>query len=160
MFPMDRERMTSAERMKAVLTGQKPDRVPFVPFAYGFNALIAGYEIGDYYSDPEKSFRAQMLCKEILAHDGNPLFSYASFGAWEFGGKIRPIAGNCWTDTVRREDFILSSPPWRPFWTQEAWPSRSLTDMATASFTALWKIIGAPCCTPVGNTCSTMRRSG
>ncbi len=89
MFSLERERMTSAERMKALLTGQKPDRVPFIPFSYGFNTLIAGYEIGDYYADPKKSFRSQMLCKEILAHDGNPLFSYASFGAWEFGGKIR-----------------------------------------------------------------------
>lgn len=89
MFSLERERMTSAERMRALLMGQKPDRVPFIPFAYGFNTLIAGYEIGDYYSDPGKSFRSQMLCKEILAHDGNPLFSYASFGAWEFGGKVR-----------------------------------------------------------------------
>ena len=89
MFPMDKEHMTSAERMRAVLTGQKPDRVPFIPLALGFSTLIAGYEIGDYYSNPGKSFRSQMLCKEILGHDGYPLFSYASFGAWEFGGKVR-----------------------------------------------------------------------
>lgn len=89
MISTERERMTSAERMKAVLSGEKPDRVPFIPFAYGFAALIAGFEIRDCYADPEKSFRAQVLCKEILKHDGNPLFSYASFGAWEFGGEIR-----------------------------------------------------------------------
>lgn len=89
MISTERERMSSAERMGSVLNGEKPDRVPFIPFSYGFAALLAGFDIGDYYSDPEKSFRAQMLCKEILKHDGNPLFSYASFGAWEFGGKIR-----------------------------------------------------------------------
>jgi len=89
MIVRDREKMNSIERMGAVLAGEKPDRVPFIPFASGFNALVAGYEIRDHYSDPEKSFRAQLLCKEILGHDGHPLFSYASFGAWEFGGKIR-----------------------------------------------------------------------
>lgn len=89
MFSKDREYMTSSERMRAVLTGAKPDRVPFLPFASGFNALLCGYEIADHFLNPEKSFRAQMFCKEILGHDGNPMLTYASIGAWEFGGKIR-----------------------------------------------------------------------
>jgi uroporphyrinogen decarboxylase len=89
MFSLEREQMTSGERLRAVLAGQKPDRVPFIPFALGYACVIAGYEVGDFYADPEKSFRAQLIFREVLGHDGTPTFSYASFGAYEFGGKIK-----------------------------------------------------------------------
>ena len=120
--------MTSAERMKAVLMGERPDRVPFIPFAQGFSALIAGYELADYYSDPVKSFRGQMLCKEILAHDGSPLFSYASFGAWEFGGRIRYP-----TESFDQAPMVVENPASSP----EAVKALKVPPVATAGFLPL-----------------------
>jgi uroporphyrinogen decarboxylase len=89
MIVTSKERMTSAERMQAVAQGRRPDRVPFLPFANGFCAKITGYDVADVYRDPEKSLRIQLLTKEILGHDGSPQFTYASMGAWEFGGQIK-----------------------------------------------------------------------
>ncbi len=109
MISTHREYMTSAERMKTVLSGGKPDRVPFIPFALGFSMLLCGLEIADYYTDPEKSFRSQLLFKEVLGHDGNPLFSYASFGAWEYGGKIR-YPSSCWDQAPVVIEHPVSSP--------------------------------------------------
>ncbi|MEM1574068.1 MAG: uroporphyrinogen decarboxylase family protein [Candidatus Methanomethylicaceae archaeon] len=83
-----KERMTSLERMMAVLMGQKPDRIPVNPFILGFAAKICGVPIGDLYADAKKSFRAQLLCAEMYGYDATPMYGYASFGAWEFGGKI------------------------------------------------------------------------
>lgn len=83
------ERMTPAERMAAVMMGQKPDRIPCMPFILGFAAVVTGYKVGEFYAEPEKSFRAQLLCQEMFGYDGSPLYGYASYGAWEVGGEIR-----------------------------------------------------------------------
>ncbi|MEN3017431.1 MAG: uroporphyrinogen decarboxylase family protein, partial [Candidatus Methanosuratincola petrocarbonis] len=83
-----RERMTPMERMGAVLMGQKPDRVPVNPFILGFAAKVCNLPIGDLYADAKKSFRAQVLCAEMYGYDATPMYGYASYGAWEFGGKI------------------------------------------------------------------------
>jgi len=82
------DRMKPGERLAAVLMGQKPDRVPVIPFILGFAAKIVGVPIGDLYTDPKKSFRAQLLCAEMYGYDSSPMYAYASFGAWEFGGKV------------------------------------------------------------------------
>ena len=37
------DRMTSRERMRNLLQGKPIDRVPFVPFIYGFTGLNVGY---------------------------------------------------------------------------------------------------------------------
>lgn len=80
--------MSSHERMACLLSGRRPDRVPVMPFALGYTAKIAGYEIGDIYADPMKSFRAQILAQDLHGYDGFPIYGYASYGAWEFGGEI------------------------------------------------------------------------
>jgi uroporphyrinogen decarboxylase len=82
------DRMTPMERLTAVLMGQKPDRVPVNPFILGFAAKIVNLPLGDLYADPKKSFRAQLLCAEMYGYDATPMYGYASFGAWEFGGEI------------------------------------------------------------------------
>jgi len=84
-----REKMTSAERMRAVLTRQRPDRVPFMPFIFGYCARNVGYPIRSIYDDAEKSFWAQMWTAETFGYDGGALYGYASYGGWEFGGEIR-----------------------------------------------------------------------
>jgi uroporphyrinogen decarboxylase len=82
------DRMAPAERMDALWAGQPIDRVPLFPFVYGFCARNVGYPVGSTYSDPEKSFWAQVWTQEQYGYDGYPVYAYASFGAWEFGGEI------------------------------------------------------------------------
>ncbi len=84
-----RDEMSSEERMRALLSGQQPDRVPFDPFARGFCARNVGYSVASFYNDPEKSFQAQLWTREQYGYDGNPAFGYASYGAWEFGGEVK-----------------------------------------------------------------------
>lgn len=83
------DKMSPQERMDALMNGQRPDRVPFVPFAYGFCARNVGYPVASIYNDPEKSFWAQIWTQEQYGFDGSPVFGYASYGAWEFGGKVK-----------------------------------------------------------------------
>ena len=83
------ETMTSGERMGALLMRQRPDRLPFMPFAGGFCAKNVGYPVRVLYSDPEKSFWSQMWTAEMFGYDGGAIFGYASQGGWEFGGEIK-----------------------------------------------------------------------
>jgi uroporphyrinogen decarboxylase len=83
------EIMTSAERMAAIVRGERPDRIPILPFTGGFCAQIVGCPIRTIYDDPERSFWAQVWTQELLGYDGGPSLWYASYGGWEFGGEIK-----------------------------------------------------------------------
>jgi uroporphyrinogen decarboxylase len=76
MPPMWCETMTSGERMGALMRGERPDRVPVIPFLSGHAAVVCGQPITRISDDAEESF------------DGTPLYAYASAGGWEFGGDI------------------------------------------------------------------------
>ncbi len=80
--------MTSGERMAALMRGERPDRVPVIPFLSGHAAVVCGQPIARISDDAEESFRCQLLCQEMYGHDGSPLYAYASAGGWEFGGEI------------------------------------------------------------------------
>ena len=81
-------RMTPQERMHALMTGNKPDRVPVVPFIQGYAAKIADISLGDFYADGNKCFEAQFACMRLHGYESTPMYGYASCGSWEFGGKI------------------------------------------------------------------------
>jgi uroporphyrinogen decarboxylase len=80
--------MTSVERLKALLEGKPLDRVPLLSFILGFCAKNVGFPVATIYSDPEKSFWAQVWTREQYGHDNDPFYGYASYGGWEFGGEI------------------------------------------------------------------------
>jgi uroporphyrinogen decarboxylase len=82
------ETMSSGERMGALMRGERPDRVPVIPFLSGHAAVVCGQPITRISDDAEESFRCQLLCQELYGHDGSPLYAYASAGGWEFGGDI------------------------------------------------------------------------
>lgn len=63
------QRMTSSERMMAVMTGQKPDRVPVVPFALGYSSKITGISLGDFYADGDKCFEAQFASMRLHGYE-------------------------------------------------------------------------------------------
>lgn len=86
---MRQEKMTSQERLEALFRGEPLDRVPFLSFILGFCAKNVGYPVATIYSDPLKSFKAQMWTREQYGYDSEPFYGYASFGGWEFGGEIK-----------------------------------------------------------------------
>ena len=61
---MWRESMTSAERMAALMQGERPDRVPVIPFLSGHAAVVCGQPLARINDDAEESFRCQLLCQE------------------------------------------------------------------------------------------------
>jgi len=82
------ETMTSAERMAALMRGERPDRVPVTPMVFGHTAVVCGQPLARVFDDADRSFRCQMLAAEMYGYDGGPLYAYASVGGWEFGGDI------------------------------------------------------------------------
>ena len=85
--------MTSKERNAAVLAGNPVDRIAHFPFILGFSARNVGYPIQAIYSDAEKSYAAQQRTFEQYGVDWGPLYGYASYGTWEFGGQIEMPTG-------------------------------------------------------------------
>jgi len=88
------EKMTSTARITALLEGKKIDRVPFFPFALGFSALNVGYRVADVYSDPHKSYTAQLHTQRMYGYDQDPFLGYAAYGTYEFGGKTNFPTGD------------------------------------------------------------------
>ena len=54
---MWRKTMTSAERMGALLRGERPDRVPVSPMIFGHAAVVCGLPLARVYDDPAENFR-------------------------------------------------------------------------------------------------------
>jgi len=80
--------MPDKDRVNALISGNKIDRVPFCPFILGFCAKNVGFPLASIYNDPEKSFLAQIWTREQYGYDSDPFYGYASYGGWEFGGEI------------------------------------------------------------------------
>lgn len=75
--------------MEALRQGKTIDRVPFYPFAIGFNAKLIGIDRGTFYRNPELAFMAGLKLMETFPWmDGRPSYGWADRGAWEFGGDI------------------------------------------------------------------------
>ena len=73
-----KETMTTPERMQAIEGRRRPDRIPFIPFIFGFCAKNVGYPIRALYEDPEnpdkmiQSTGKRYFCK----HCGTALWAY------------------------------------------------------------------------------------
>lgn len=88
------DRLTAAQRMQALLTpGERPDRVPFIPFATDFSARNCGVPAGTVRRDARAAFLTQMRTQEQFGYDGGPSLALGAIGAWEFGGELRFPAG-------------------------------------------------------------------
>ena len=86
---MRQQKMTNKERIEALLSGWPLDRVPLYPFILGFCARNVGYPLATIYNDSQKSFEAQLWTQEQYGFDWGPVYGYASYGTWEFGGEIK-----------------------------------------------------------------------
>ena len=91
---LKQDRMTSRERMEALFTYQKPDRVPLGAMSTGFNTRNAGHTVADAYEDPEKSFADMQWTTEQFGWDPIPQYAgHTVLGAWDFGGNVRMPQG-------------------------------------------------------------------
>lgn len=88
------EKITSTGRIAALLAGEEIDRVPFFPFSLGFSALNVGCPVAAVYSDPEKSYTAQLLTQRMYGYDQDPFLGYAAYGTYEFGGETNFPTGS------------------------------------------------------------------
>jgi len=88
-----KEKMTKKERIDALLKGQPIDHVPFYPFVLGFCARNVGYPLSVIYSDSARSWEAQLWTHEEYGFDWGPIYGYASYGTWEFGGEVKMPQG-------------------------------------------------------------------
>lgn len=87
-------KMTSLERIDALLAGRPIDRIPHFPFLPGFCAKNVGYPVPTIYRDADKSFDAQLKTLQQYGFDWGPIYGYASYGTWEFGGEVEMPAGD------------------------------------------------------------------
>ncbi|MBN2032565.1 MAG: hypothetical protein JW836_04750 [Deltaproteobacteria bacterium] len=89
-----KDRLTSTERIDALFTYKKPDRVPLGAMSTGFNTRNAGHTVADAYQDPEKSFSDMQWTSEQYGWDPIPQYAgHTVLGAWDFGGKVRMPQG-------------------------------------------------------------------
>ena len=102
------DEMTTAERMKALALGQRPDRVPFLLSALGFSAQVVGYPIARIFDDPEKSFWAQVWTQEMFGSDGGPSYSFSMSVTWDFGGGIK-FPTSQWEQVPEAERYPVES---------------------------------------------------
>ena len=83
------EEKISSGRLETLKSGQKPDRVPVLPFASGYAARLLGMSLKEFFTDLEKSIEAQLLAKRIHDWDGSPYYGWAEWGGAVFGGSFR-----------------------------------------------------------------------
>ena len=79
--------MSPQERLKALLRGEPIDRIPFFLMGRGFCSECVGYNMAEFYEDPEKCFLAQQRTSEMYGTENLPRFVYSGL-ALEFGGEI------------------------------------------------------------------------
>jgi uroporphyrinogen decarboxylase len=76
-------------RIRELLCGRHPDRVPVFPFELrGFAAVDAGQPIADAYRAASSSYAIQIRALELYGFDGFPRYSYGAYGGWELGGDV------------------------------------------------------------------------
>ncbi|MCX5818497.1 MAG: uroporphyrinogen decarboxylase family protein [Deltaproteobacteria bacterium] len=62
--------MNGLERMRTVLRGEKPDRVPVFPLVHYGSSHAAGYKIRDFSSDPDINARCLIHAYRECGYDG------------------------------------------------------------------------------------------
>ena len=129
MAQFKQDKMSSQERMTAVLSRQPVDRVPFYSLAFGFCTLNCGYTIADAYNDIPKASDAQNWAVEQYNWDEYTNSGYAAFGPWEFGGDVKWPSG----------EFAQSPMPAAfPVETEEDAMGLKMPDVETAGYLPLF----------------------
>ena len=90
MGPLKQDRMTSDERMIALMRGEPVDRVPFGYRIFtGFSAFNVGYSIRDVFTDMQKCFNAMTWTAQQYGWQMTPMLPAPAFWPLAFGGEIK-----------------------------------------------------------------------
>jgi uroporphyrinogen decarboxylase len=86
---MNGEKLTPAERWKALMNGDPVDRVCVFPWAMGHTALINGHQnLGEYYEKPEVTYKCQTIAKELYGYEQPLVMVPPGYGGTEWGSKM------------------------------------------------------------------------
>ncbi|MDR3164200.1 MAG: hypothetical protein LBU13_01315 [Synergistaceae bacterium] len=96
-----KDQMTHGERIEALYTGQRTDRVPVVHKGYSFCARHVGIPLSDVYKNPGASYRCQAQTYADFGFDGGPFYTFVAYGAGEFGGVIEYLKGESFGPDVK-----------------------------------------------------------
>ena len=81
-------RMTSGERLTAIIKREKPDRIPVVGFVVQYTAKLAGITLEEFYKNIPLCIKVQKLGKSLHGYDDGVSYGWADWGGWEFGGQV------------------------------------------------------------------------
>jgi uroporphyrinogen decarboxylase len=102
---LQKDAMSPPERLKAIISGAVPDRVPFSPSSMGFAARVHGIPRAEVYQDPDKAFSAGIsVTKAYPWFNFRPTYGWAGRGPWDFGAKI------VWPDGKRQATPVCPEP--------------------------------------------------
>jgi len=91
---LKQDRMTHRERMHALYSYQKPDRVPIFGMATTFALLNAGYPLTGLQTNPQKAFNAlQWTCEQYGWETERQVTAHTVLGSWDFGATMK-ISGS------------------------------------------------------------------
>lgn len=85
---MNEDRLTTAERMKALSLKKGLDRIPVNAGASVYAAAISGMFARDYYLYPEKAMEAGLWALSLHKYDGSPAYNIPDGVGWDFGGEM------------------------------------------------------------------------
>ena len=85
---MSDDRLTSAQRMRALAMGSGLDRVPIIPMASTYTAARAGLPLKEFYLDPQKCLQVQLDALARHGYDGAPSYGVPEWSGWDFGGDL------------------------------------------------------------------------
>ena len=84
------DRMTHQERMQALYSYQKPDRVPILQLADKFAMINAGCTLTELHTEPQKALDAWLsTCQQYGWEPEPPHHPWIVLGSWNFGAKVR-----------------------------------------------------------------------
>lgn len=85
---MDKDRLTPAERLKALATKTGLDRVPVNAGASVYAAAVSGILSKEYYLEPEKAMEAGLWALDLHKYDATPSYNIPDWSGWDFGGEM------------------------------------------------------------------------
>ena len=128
------DRMTSDERIIALMNRRPTDRIPFGYRIFtGFSALNTGYTVYDMFTDMKKCFDAMTRTADMYGWQMTPMLPAPAITAWTFGGEVKwPSSPFAQSPMVTRYPVITE---------EDAW-NLKMPDVRTAGMIPQWMELG------------------
>jgi uroporphyrinogen decarboxylase len=98
------DKMTNQERIGALFSYEKPDRVPIFGMGNAFSMINCGYSLTELQTDPQKFWNAhRWTCEQYRWEPFLATPAHTVMGSWDFGAKMKmpdsPYATSIAVDT-------------------------------------------------------------